>query len=389
MNRLVDLGKQLLHILYAVWGYLRHVSDYQRLCIIGVTGTDGKSSTVLYTAEMLRRSGHNVAHYSSVSIHDGIQAVSNTWKMTTPGLGKLHKFLGHAAQNGCTHAVIELTSEGIRQWRHFGIQLDVLAFTNVSPEHIERHGSFDRYVETKLRLLRQVKHNSKHTITRQGVCIFNAEDEVLLDRLKTIPNTKAVSLVTDKTAYDPFRHKNILLAEAIVAVVGGAPSDLSDMQIPGRFEYYPGKPSVIVDYAHTVKALAMCLAAARKLTSGKLIHVFGAAGGGRDRWKRSKLAELSECYADIHILTEENSFDEPTKKIIEEIKVGFSNTSNVYVCLHREDAVTKAFSLASPKDLVICTAKGSETVIAGPNRTYRSYNELEFVKQCLEQNQSL
>lgn len=373
-----------LHILYSWCGTLFYRQLYKRVSIIGVTGTDGKSSTVVLTARLLRKAGIRTAHYSSINIHDGVSEVMNIYKMTTPGRAGLHKFLARSARNNVTHAVIEVTSEGIKQWRHLGIKFDVLVYTNITPEHIERHGSFANYKQTKLSLLKFLKKSLNVFV------VWNESDAELVSEVKLFnkyKNYKVKTSAENTNSKNPFIDTNYQLAKTVSDKLGMV-ADLNEAekQLPGRFEYYKNNPSVLIDYAHTPNALNICLQSARNICKGRLIHVFGAAGGGRDAWKRPLLAKISEQYADVHILTEENSFDEPVVKILEEIKAGFSSNTEVYIDLVREVAILRAFRMAKSEDLIVCTAKGSETVIAGPKRSKRPYNEREFIKLCLNQN---
>jgi UDP-N-acetylmuramoyl-L-alanyl-D-glutamate--2,6-diaminopimelate ligase len=383
MNKLWLKLIDRLHILYSLWGILFYKRRYKNIFIIGVTGTDGKSSTVVLTARLLRKSGIKTAHYSSISINDGEDEVMNVYKMTTPGRAGLHKFLAKSAKNNVTHAVVEITSEGIKQWRHLGIKFNTLVYTNITPEHIERHGSFVNYKQTKLSLLKSLKNTSSDFV------VWNGLDKELISEFELFNKYKNYKLQTSANSINsenPFIDINYQLAKLVTDKLGVVVNlTEAEKQLPGRFEYYKGSPSVLIDYAHTPNALSICLQSARKLCSGRLIHVFGAAGGGRDTWKRPLLAKISEQYADVHILTEENSFDEPVIKILNDIKAGFSADAEVYMDLLREEAIKRAFKMAKPKDLIVCTAKGSETVIAGPRRSKRLYNEREFIKLCLNQ----
>ncbi len=389
MYRLINLGSWLWHFLYALGATVRLRWWYRHLTIVAVTGTDGKSSTVLMTAEYLRSTGLAVAHYSSISIHDSVTEEVNRLKMTMPGRGKLHQFLAGAYQQGATHAVVEVTSEGILQSRHKGITFDVITFTNITPEHIKRHGSFKRYAATKLSLVQNLQ-------TPHGVIVWNASDETLqsfrtvLSCYKNVP----VEEIELPYTYEYFTLTNQRLASATArAVLGEATADSFDFStrpisvIPGRMEVFVGKEkTVVVDYAHTIHALELCLKITRAETTGRIIHVFGAAGGGRDSYKRPLLARLSETYADIHIVTEENSFDEPIGQIIDAIVGGFTTNHEIHRIPEREAAVRFALSLAGKNDTVLCTAKGSEVVIAGPLRCFRAYNERAFVSSCLGLN---
>jgi UDP-N-acetylmuramoyl-L-alanyl-D-glutamate--2,6-diaminopimelate ligase len=303
--------------------------------------------------------------------------------MTMPGKGQLHRFLARAYKQGATHAVVEVTSEGIVQHRHAGIHFAVVAYTNITPEHIERHGSFAAYTSAKLSLMKALK--------RGGVVVWNRSDKVLAEHQEQFLPYRNVPVAVPSydAVVDVFRCRNTFFARAVVqeglGVAIGDSAVVDTLFIPGRFEVYRGATTVVVDYAHTLEALPLCLRAVRAMTTGRVIHVFGAAGGGRDRYKRPRLAAISECFADVHVLTEENSFDEPVAAIMDDIAAGFTAGHDVTRYTLREDAVRYAIAIAGPSDVVVCTAKGSETVIAGPQKTMRPYHEREFVQSCLSQ----
>ncbi len=409
---LIQKTKNILHGIYPIFGALHYGVIGKKIKVIGITGTDGKSSSVLLTAAMLRSEGHKVAHFSSISFHDGITEHSNELKMTTPGHMELQKFLFQAVENGCTFAVVEITSQGILQHRHRHIGFSLIGITNITPEHIEAHGSFESYRDTKLNLINSLRKNNlglvidketydevrpliskKIALTTTGI---NRKD-VELQTHVTNEDTNGISLELSyqgKTAHiqtklaGPFIAHNICFSARIAIVCGVSLETIqktiqSIEKIPGRFEIITKQPLVIIDYAHTINALEILLPYVRKHTKGKLVHVFGAAGGGRDRYKRPLIAQLSECYTDVSILTEENSFDEPIERIVYDINKGFSSKRQVHTLYIREDAVRFGSTLVhSLDDTLLLTAKGSETVIMGPNRSKRAYNERTYT-QCL------
>ena len=204
-----------LHALYSWWGTWFYRWRYKNIYIIGVTGTDGKSSTVVLTARLLRKTGIKTAHYSSISINDGEHEMVNVYKMTTPGRAGLHKFLANSVENNATHAVVEITSEGIKQWRHLGVRFDTLVYTNITPEHIERHGSFTEYVQTKLSLLRSLKRISKLNLDGVGVVIWNGADKELKSVSKVFSQYKnyRAEILDTKNNSNPFINTNYQLAK--------------------------------------------------------------------------------------------------------------------------------------------------------------------------------
>src|SRR3989339_104964 len=147
------------HLLFAYAGAVVCRFPSKKLFVIGVTGTKGKSTTSELVRTLLAANGHKVALASTVQFKIGDQSEPNLFKMTMPGRAYLQKFLRKAVDAGCTHAVIEMTSEGARQFRHKGIELDALIFTNLQPEHIESHGSMEAYVAAKLKLAQHLEES--------------------------------------------------------------------------------------------------------------------------------------------------------------------------------------------------------------------------------------
>lgn len=404
--------KNIFHGVFPIVGMIRYGKVGNNIKVIGVTGTDGKSSSVLLTAAMLRAEGHKVAHFSSISFHDGDTERLNQSKMTTPGHMELQKFLSQAIKNGCTFAVLEITSQGILQHRHCHIGFSLVGITNITPEHIEAHGGFEKYRNTKLSLINSLKKENFGLVidkeTYDDVSQFISKEVVIattgVHRYDVDIQSRIVSeniggislemqyqnkiVLIETKLVGPFIANNISFASRIATAYGVSLGAIkvaveSFDVIPGRFEIINRQPLVIVDYAHTINALEILLPYVRKLTKGKLVHIFGAAGGGRDSYKRPLIAQLSEGNTDLSILTEENSFDELFELIVQDIAQGFSNRHQVYVVHKREKAVELGVSLlSSPDDTLLLTAKGSETVIMGPHRTKRPYNERAYTK-CL------
>lgn len=408
------LPRPLLEVyfwMYPAIGNLIYGRPSSKLRVIGITGTDGKSSTVILTARLLQAAGYKVGFFSSIAYHDGLTERPNTFKMTMPGRLFLQRFLHTLVGNGCDIAILEVTSEGIKQKRHSFIRFDTVVCTNVTPEHIEAHGGFEAYLKAKQELFR---HRPKTIIVNAddanaaGLTALPAERHVTYG-FNTQADVHGKILTQDlfQTTFEvsmgrktpttitlnlggPFIAYNALAAITVAQSFG---VDLASMTsilasiptIPGRFEIVSHSPLVIVDYAHTVAALERLLPFLRAQWPHEIIHIFGAAGGGRDAWKRPVLAHLSEEWTDRHILTEENSFDEPTKHILDAIRAGFESTENVQVIPKRRNAVKRALKLAQSDSMILFTGKGCETAIAGPHGTREPYSEVETVT-CLLKN---
>jgi len=160
------------HFALAYLGALRYGFPSRQLCVIAVTGTKGKSTVVELIRAILTEAGHKTASAGTINFCIGDECRPNTYKMTMIGRFFLQKFLREAVQKGATHAVIEMTSEGTLQHRHRFIDMDALVFTNLAPEHLERHGGLERYAAAKLSIARQLERSHKHP----RMVVANADD---------------------------------------------------------------------------------------------------------------------------------------------------------------------------------------------------------------------
>lgn len=392
----------------------RHPS--RKIKIIGVTGTDGKSSTVVFISRILKSAGYKVGFFSSVLFNDGVEEKKNQFKMTMPGRFFMQKFLTSLVKNKCDFAVLEVTSEGVKQKRHLFIDFDIAVCTNIKPEHIESHGGFTQYKWAKSRLFENLKYGFRKQIGKTIVVngddaeaktflVYDADKKITFgfsDQnsihgkvLKSSILENVIRITGKEDAViklkngGPFVLENILAAVAVAYSLGiDVPISKRALEnnssISGRFEVISKNPCVIIDYAHTVAAVEKILAFVRKEWNGEIVHIFGAAGGGRDKWKRPKFAELSEKFTDFSILTEENSFDEPIENILGDILNGFKNKDRVKVIPKRKEAVADAIQRSNSATLLLFTGKGSETVIAGLLGRKAPYNEKETIWQLLK-----
>lgn len=352
----------LLDFYYFLWpllGALFYGFPSKNLKVIGVTGTNGKTTVVELCSKILEEAGYKVASLSSIKFKIGKKEWKNTLKMTMPGRFKLQQFLNQAKKAGCQYVVLEVTSEGIKQQRHRLINFEVAVFTNLSPEHLEAHGSFEKYRQTKGKLFAKTKK----------IHIINADDPNANYFLKFPANKKITySLKKESIMLQGMKllgQFNIYNALAAIKVGLSQGIDLETCQraikkvegIPGRLEKVISEPfQVWVDYAHTPDALEKVY---QIFQQKRLICVLGACGGGRDKWKRPKLGKIAQKYCQKIILTNEDPYQEDPLKILEEIEKGISS-SNYQKILDRRLAISRALNLANPGDLVIITGKGCE-----------------------------
>ena len=391
---------------------LRRGSDGQaeKLKVIGITGTNGKSTVVDFVSKILNEAGYKVASISSIKFKIRDKEWQNNLKMTMPGRLSLQRFLRKAVDSGCQYAVLEVTSEGIKQFRHKFIDFDIAVFTNLTPEHIEAHGSFENYRQAKAELFQATKgiqiinlndENSKYFLkfsSNQKFCYSlnnNLDTESLkIDCKLEIENCKFIKAANVNTSFNridfvvkniPF-HLNLLgsfnVYNALAAICVGLSQGI-DLKIckkalekikgiPGRMETVIEKPfKVIVDYAHTPDALEKVYRTLKtnnyQLKTARMICVLGSCGGGRDKWKRPIFAKIAAKYCQQIILTNEDPYSEDPLKILEDIEKGFSQIPNSKFqipkyekILDRKEAINKALSLAKPNDIVIITGKGCE-----------------------------
>lgn len=386
------------HWFLAYLGALIYGFPSRKLVVIGVTGTKGKSTTLEIINAGLERTGEKTALSSSVRIKIGDKSRVNDSGNTMPGRFFLQSFLRKAVNVGCRYALIEVTSEGARQYRHRFIDFNAAVFTNLHPEHIESHGSFKNYREAKLSFFRDTAIHSKKS---PKYFFVNSEDENSA-RFIEVAGGKAVMYgKKDLDSYElspalmgDFNRENAAAALAALKAMG-IPDGLIKETImefagvPGRMEFVRQKPfAVVIDYAHTPDSLENVYQAIKdELKPRNLICVLGAAGGGRDKWKRPKFGEIASKYCDKIILTDEDPFDENPETILAEIKSGVSSgfpKSDIEEIVNRREAIKRAVMMAQWNDAVIITGKGSEPYIRVARGKRITWSDSEVVRQEIE-----
>src|SRR3990167_7625326 len=332
------------HLAFAYCGALLTGFPSQKLVVIAVTGTKGKSTTVELIRAILTEAGHTVAVASTIRFAIGRDSEPNLFKMTMRGGASFQFFLARAVRAGATHAVLEMTSEGARQFRHKGIVLDALVFTNLAPEHLESHGGLEKYKEAKLSLARHLESSSK----RPRIIVANADDPVGQEFLKTVAEVRVPFHLSDAEPYTAddesvrflwrgelftvplpglFNLKNCLAALALGEALNIKRSVMKKALehvgiIPGRAERVGRGQhfAVVVDYAHTPDSLRALF---ETYKNKRMICVLGSTGGGRDTWNRPEKGKIADEFCDVSILTEEDPYDEDQKVIVDEMAKGF------------------------------------------------------------------
>jgi len=382
------------HFLFAFFGAILYRFPSKKLKIIGITGTNGKTTTIEMISRMLEEANFKVASLSSIKFKIGEKEWPNTLKMTMPGRFKIQKFLRQAVDAGCQYAVLEVTSEGIKQHRHRFIDFDIAVFTNLTPEHIEAHGSFENYRQAKGKLFQATKN----------IHIINIDDENA-EYFLQFPAKKRYTYGLNKgdinTQNTQFKLKLIgnfniynALAAISVGISQGVNSKICKLAvekvegIPGRMEEVISEPfKVFVDYAFTPNALEKVYQTLKPLNN-KMICVLGSCGGGRDKWKRPVLGKIAAKYCDEVIVTNEDPYDENPLKIMEDVASGFSQIPNSKFqipkyekILDRREAIRKSLELAKPGDTVIITGKGCEPWICVAKGKKIPWDDRQVVKE--------
>jgi UDP-N-acetylmuramoyl-L-alanyl-D-glutamate--2,6-diaminopimelate ligase len=350
------------HYCLAFFGAFFYGFPSKNLKIVGVTGTSGKSTVVELTSLILRQAGFKTCSMSSVKFKILEKEKENMLKMTMPGRFKIQRFLRKAVKAGCEYAVLEVTSEGIKQYRHKFIDFKIALLTNLSKEHIESHKGFDNYKKAKAELFKACKDTH----------IINLDDSYA-DYFWQIPAENKIGfgknefekLLPELSMLGEFNQYNALAAIKTAQVLGVS-LDICQRAVKefkgleGRMEIVNKNPLVIVDYAHTPEALEQVYKIIKNYkpptTNYRLICVLGSCGGGRDKWKRPVMGKIASQYCGKVIITNEDPYDENPMEIINQV-AGDIKAEKI---LDRKEAIKKAVSLANSENAVIITGKGSE-----------------------------
>jgi UDP-N-acetylmuramoyl-L-alanyl-D-glutamate--2,6-diaminopimelate ligase len=339
----------------------------RRLAVVGVTGTNGKTTVTHVLAAVLRHAGRATTVVGTLS-----------GARTTPEAPELQAALAEAADRGDAAVAMEVSSHAIELRRIVGTWFTVAVFTNLSQDHLDFHGTMDRYFAAKARLFEP---------DRAAVGLVNRDDpwgRRLLETMAipsvgwSVDDATDVDLRPDGTSFTwrerrvelalagRFNLANAVAAAEAALALGLEPAEiaagLAEAQpVDGRFEPVgQGPVSVLVDYAHTPDALDQAMRSARELTAGRLIVVFGC-GGDRDREKRPLMGGAADKVADVVVVTSDNPRSEDADAIIEEVLAGIRRTEDLVVEPDRRQAVETAVALADPGDLVLVAGKGHET----------------------------
>lgn len=407
---ILDVVRPPYHLALAFLGSLIYGNPSKQLTVVAVTGTKGKSTTTELIATLFRAQGYTTASTSTIQFRIGDEVERNLYKMGTPGRFFLQRFMRRAVDAGCTHAVLELTSEGAKQFRHRFIHLDALVFTNLSPEHIESHGSFENYKNAKLSIAKQVAASSKrpryivankddehsadflavgvdekipyglddlklHTLHRDGIgLIFRDGNEEITIRIPLVGLFNVYNALAAITATQKF---GVTLRTAESALRSLPP-------IKGRVEHFPSAKNAvkqftaIVDYAHTIDSLEKFYAAFKDHPK---VCILGNTGGGRDTWKRPEMAHIAERHCDHMILTDEDPYDEDPQAIVDQMAAGVEDKSKLSIIMDRRTAIREAMSRVADGGYVLISGKGTDPYIMRAHGAKEPWDDATVVQE--------
>ena len=394
LEKILNIGRKIIpkslfksaqpiyHYILAIIGAIIYRFPAKKLNVIDVTGTKGKTTTVELVNAILETAGYKTALASTLRYKIGEDEWRNMFKMTLRGRFFTQKFLRRAIKAGCSHAIIEMSSEGVPQSRHKFLYPDALIFTNLAPEHIESHGSYENYIKAKLRIAKELENPTKK-VWPEARKESSSSESLRVSSLRSarlfsedFPSGPAIIVNTDDKEAEKFLELNIKnkipysLNDAIAIKTDEKGSSFQidkiviHSKLPGIFNIYNmlgviayakfvgislenikkgleeinfvrgrmekidegQKFDVVVDYAHTPDSLK----AVYETYASKhhLVCVLGNTGGGRDKWKREEMGKIADEYCDQIILTNEDPYDEDPKKIVEDMKPASASPSS-------------------------------------------------------------
>ncbi len=429
---------QAYHYSLAVLAKWLYGHPSQHMLVIGVTGTAGKSSTCYFIAQILERAGYKVGMTTTTLFKIRDKEWLNDKKMTMLGRLQTQQILKRMQQAGCQIAIIETSSQGIEQYRHIGINYDWLVFTNLYPEHIEAHGSFENYQRAKGKLFKRLSRLPRKSLQPFGrikkTIMVNIDDEHA-NYFLSFPADKKITYGLNQPANISWQNYEFNLlgtynkynALAGVAVAKELKVDEQKIKtavthlkpLPGRLEFIPNNLGIqiIVDYSFEPKAVSKLYQTVKEIEHKRIIHVLGSTGGGRDKARRPLLGQLAAQQANIIIVTNEDPYDEDPKAIIAQVVEGamgdnfsrlsrgsstksgqfpisnfqtilkFKNSTGnkeIYAILDRRQAIRKALELTQPGDLVLITGKGAEQAMCVANNKMIPWDDRQVVKEEAE-----
>ena len=380
----------------------------KRMTVIGVTGTNGKTTTSFMIWKMLNNSGRKAGVMTTVGW--GVDEIHEQMEhMTTVDVNLLNERIKKIADAGAEYLVLELTSHALSQHRDLGIPIDVAVMTNVTHEHLDYHKTFERYRDAKRKLFKKAKFGiinaddpsagyfesdvEKHVT--YGIKYGDLKAEKVKLRPDGVEYVTSDGLKVKTRIAGQFNVSNSLACVAVGRRLGLSDKEIADgiyalTEVEGRMvKIDEGQDfTAIMDYAHTPDAFEKLLPDMKKATAGRLIVMFGSAGGRRDPSKRKPMGVIAGKYADIVVLTEEDDRDTPGEEILEMIAEGARESGkkdgkDLIKILDRPSAIYEACKMAKKGDTVLFLGKGNEKTIERADGAH-AYYELDEIKKALK-----
>lgn len=365
-----------------------HGDATRRLAVVGVTGTNGKTTTSFLVSAVLERRYGETPILGTLGVRRGARVT--TTGFTTPEAPDLARVLRELADDGVGAVSMEVSSHAIELGRIGGIRFRAGVFTNLSEEHLDFHGTLERYGEVKLHFFRLLREQDAFAAVNRddpwaerfleagppGAWSYSLEDpgaEVYAERVEAAPDGTRLVVRTPDGRFETrlalpgrFNAANALAAAAVGGGLGVRPAEMGEAlagvrRVPGRYEVYRGGGvTAVVDYAHTALAFERLLRAVRESGARRIFCVFGC-GGERDRGKRPEMAGVAGRLADVVYVTVDNPRREPVERIMADTLPGFSGTAARWERIDdREAAIERAIAEAEPGDVVCLLGKGDE-----------------------------
>jgi len=421
LEKILNIGRKIIpksifrkaqpiyHYAIALLGALIYRFPSRRIKVIGVTGTKGKTSTVEMTNAILEKAGYKTAILGTLRFKIDKESKPNMYKMSMPGRFFVQNFIHKAVKAKCDYIIIEMTSEGARQFRNRFIDMDAFIFTNLSPEHIESHGSYEKYVNAKLSIARCLPRSKKN----RKIMIINGDDKEATKFTAITGVERYVYHINDGAPYSTtsenatftwkgvpvklnvpgvFNIYNALAASTLADTQNISPETIKNglenlKEIKGRAQKIVVENTnkkqdfdVIVDYAHTGESLKAIYNA---FDDKKKICVLGNTGGGRDKWKRPEMGSIADNMCDVVILTNEDPYDEDPESIVNDMVTGIKKHTPEII-MDRRLAIHRAIKLAKTGDAVIITGKGTDPYIMEKNNKRTPWSDEKVAKEELQ-----
>lgn len=394
----------------AVMGANYYDNPSKKMKVIGITGTNGKTTTAFMIKDILESAGKKVGLIGTIANYICGEKIHT--ERTTPESLELQKLFADMVSRGVEYCVMEVSSHSLALDRVYGIDFECGIFTNLTRDHLDFHKTFENYYDAKFKLFerssiklintddtygmqvlndcKKLKAENIYSFSVKGNSDYKAYDEVMGSR--NIEFKVKIDADEEKFILGIPGEYNIYNALGAIGVCHklGIPMEyirkgIEEALVPGRCERvgreYDLPYEIIIDYAHTPDGLENILKTAKAFTKGKLIAIFGC-GGDRDKVKRPQMGKIGIDIADIAVITSDNPRSEEPMAIIEDIKAGLDK-DNYIVIENRHDAIRKAIEIAEKDDVIVIAGKGHETYQILKDKTIH-FDEREVVKEILD-----